>query len=100
MSGSVLTIESFWKTIIPPLMPDSANLVKPLGGWHETAEKLATFTEAPLRLADYSGERTSDFKILLVSAPGAVGKDYVSQTDMLRNERVVYQSRGNRCRGK
>ena len=74
MSGSILKIASFWKAVLPSIQPDSTNLEKPLAGWHESVEGLATFTEAPLSLADYSGQEIADFKILLVSAPGAVGK--------------------------
>lgn len=74
MSGSMLTIDSFWKEVLPSTQPHSTNLERPLAGWHESVEGLATFTEAPLSLAEYSGQEIADFKILLVSAPGAVGK--------------------------
>lgn len=72
------TIQDFWKPRLSVRRSPSANLI---GGWSLTDQGLPTFKEAPLGL---SGELNADadpFKssILLISAPGAVGKSTLAR---------------------
>ena len=72
------TIQEFWKPRLNVARIASGTLIK---GWHFVNEGLDTFMEAPLTLstelsADSDPERSS---ILLVSAPGAVGKSTLAR---------------------
>lgn len=75
---SNLTIQDFWKPRLHLERIPSAPLVQ---GWSFVNEGLETFTEAPLKLStelssDVDPERSS---ILIVSAPGAVGKSTLAR---------------------
>ena len=68
------TIEEFWKARLAAAKPNrSASLIQ---GWSFQDQGLDTFTEAPLTLSDEVGseDRPTDSSVLIVSAPGAVGK--------------------------
>ncbi|MDQ2079038.1 hypothetical protein RA307_02510 [Xanthobacteraceae bacterium Astr-EGSB] len=75
---SNLTIEKFWLRRLAALQRTSASLVK---GWLFEEAGLPTFREAPLHidaeLCAEDDEQTSS--ILLVSAPGAVGKSTLAR---------------------
>ena len=70
-----LTIEEFWRHILPGrTQVNVAGLVK---GWEANREPMPGFTEAPLILnRELSDAETdlSECSMILVSAPGAVGK--------------------------
>lgn len=73
-----LTIENFWKRRLAVKRPDDSKLVR---GWTTEKNGLGTFREAPLGIdADVSepGEE-ENASILLVSAPGAVGKSTLAR---------------------
>jgi hypothetical protein len=75
---SDLTIEKFWLRRLAGLQRTNAALVK---GWFFEADGLQTFKEAPLRvdteLCTEGDEQAS--AVLLVSAPGAVGKSTLAR---------------------
>ena len=68
------TIENFWKSRLAATEPTKiASLIQ---GWSFQNQGLDTFTEAPLTLSEEVGleDKPWESSILLVSAPGAVGK--------------------------
>ena len=67
------TIEGFWKPRIGAIHVESDTLVK---GWEFIQEGLRTFKEAPLLLSTALGTEVipDETSIILISAPGAVGK--------------------------
>ena len=67
------TIEKFWT---PRLSASSAEPINQTKGWQLIPESIGTFKEAPLNLTDeFESELTPwTSPLLLVSAPGAVGK--------------------------
>jgi hypothetical protein len=66
------TIEEFWKRQLGGIVPAPSELIK---GWSGLTELLQTFTEAPLTLNnDLSSTTPETAAVLLISAPGAVGK--------------------------
>jgi hypothetical protein len=72
------TIQNFWRARLPVTPAATASLVP---GWSVEREGFATFKEAPLALntelsSDDDPQRSS---ILLVSAPGAVGKSTLAR---------------------
>lgn len=73
-----LTIKNFWKRRLAISPPTSTSLVR---GWFIENEGLKTFREAPLaintELSKAGEEETSS--ILLISAPGAVGKSTLAR---------------------
>lgn len=70
MSG--YTLDGFWKPRLEGLKRDEPNLTK---GWTLLDRTLPTFTEAPLHLNEaLSLSEAGTASILLISAPGAVGK--------------------------
>lgn len=65
-------IDEFWKSRLNAISSNNAQLVK---GWSLNNALLPTFTEAPLSLnEELSSSGPQEAAILLVSAPGAVGK--------------------------
>lgn len=80
LSGAMmsLTIENFWKPRLGVLQQSSNALVR---GWSFEKNGLSTFREAPLStnadLTTEGAEQTST--ILLISAPGAVGKSTLAR---------------------
>jgi hypothetical protein len=73
-----LTIDDFWKTRIAVAPINGAALVR---GWSFESDGLDTYKEAPLaintELSELGEEKTSS--ILLISAPGAVGKSTLAR---------------------
>ena len=70
-----LTIENFWKKILPPRTPITTT--EPAQGWKVDEERIPGFTEAPLLLDTELSDSDivlSECSVILVSAPGAVGK--------------------------
>lgn len=66
------TINNFWKEILPGLQPTSRH---PLPGWHSQIDISTAFVEAPLSPSSGFDEiSASESRVILVSAPGAVGK--------------------------
>ena len=66
------TLEEFWKPQLDRLSRVGSELVK---GWTFRDQLLPTFTEAPLSLNnELSAKPPRESSIILVSAPGAVGK--------------------------
>jgi hypothetical protein len=66
------TIKDFWEPQLGGIRPAPASLIK---GWSAGNAPLRTFTEAPLTLnRDLSSDAPESASILLISAPGAVGK--------------------------
>lgn len=71
------TIEEFWK---PRLDRAKAAKSSGLAGWHTSVPTMSTFVEAPLKLSDNFGERdVQAAQVLLISAPGAVGKSTLAR---------------------
>ncbi len=72
------TIQEFWRHRLPVQRMASAKLID---GWSFITEGLSTFKEAPLSLSDALSANTDPFTspILLVSAPGAVGKSTLAR---------------------
>lgn len=71
------TIQDFWQQRLPVRRVAGAPLVK---GWSFEEEGIAAFTEAPLTLsADLGPADPQHSPILLVSAPGAVGKSTLAR---------------------
>lgn len=81
------TIDSFWiprlGTADVPIAMEDAPV-----GWTTGQERLPAFVEAPLRPAEEFGELTSR-GILLVSAPGAVGKSTLAREIAARTGAVL-----------
>ena len=75
-----LTIDSFW---IPQMGQGNASggINSLVQGWEFVPEGLSTFKEAPLSLNEEfsSGVNPAECSILLVSAPGAVGKSTLAR---------------------
>jgi hypothetical protein len=73
-----LTIENFWKRRLTISPITSTSLVT---GWSVEASSLSTFKEAPLAInTEYSKQGDEETcPILLVSAPGAVGKSTLAR---------------------
>ena len=73
-----LTIDNFWKTRIAVQSVSGTSLVR---GWSFETDGLKTFMEAPLatntELSEAGDENTSS--IILISAPGAVGKSTLAR---------------------
>ena len=72
------TLDYFWKNRLPQHRPLVSS---PLRGWHYAPSGLATFREAPLTESDGLGAEgdASTSAIILVSAPGAVGKSTLAR---------------------
>src|SRR5260370_25532799 len=72
------TIQSFWKPRLTVQRKPSADLI---GGWSFVNQGLPTFNEAPLDLSVELNADADPFKspILLISAPGAVGKSTLAR---------------------
>ena len=72
------TIQQFWKPRLPIAPVPSATLVR---GWSIESDGLTTFKEAPLALSiELSSDSDPEHSpILLVSAPGAVGKSTLAR---------------------
>lgn len=72
------TIQDFWKPRLPVARLESASLIR---GWSFEDVALATFTEAPLTMsAEFDSDSNPQLSsILLVSAPGAVGKSTLAR---------------------
>ena len=72
------TIEKFWKPKFTSVKRASGNLVR---GWKFIDRASANFVEAPLNLSQDLGfsNASEDKQIILVSAPGAVGKTTLAQ---------------------
>jgi hypothetical protein len=75
---SNFTIQEFWK---PRLAVDHVTAMSPVRGWIIEKEGLTTFKEAPLSLnAELSSSKDpAHCQIILVSAPGAVGKSTLAR---------------------
>jgi hypothetical protein len=73
-----LTIQDFWKKRLAPVKVQDAT---PVRGWSFEKKALATFKEAPLTVDEELSNRGDEDKsdILLVSAPGAVGKSTLAR---------------------
>ncbi|MEA1938018.1 MAG: hypothetical protein U9N14_02865, partial [Pseudomonadota bacterium] len=67
------TINGFWKPRFSGISRVSRNLIR---GWSQIEHRLTTFIEAPLKTSDEIKVSASanDSPLILVSAPGAVGK--------------------------
>ena len=73
----VLTIEGFWIERLP-VGADRGDLLTP--GWSRPSQGSRAFTEAPLNLSLLSREEDLEkANIILVSAPGAVGKSTLAR---------------------
>lgn len=72
------TINNFWKNKLAGTSAPQAKLVQ---GWSFISQGLERFKEAPLLLSDEYGSVVDpkDSQVLLVSAPGAVGKSTLSR---------------------
>lgn len=72
------TIQDFWKRRLTVQRMPSANLI---GGWSFADRGLPTFKEAPLGLSVDLNTDVTPFEspILLISAPGAVGKSTLAR---------------------
>lgn len=72
------TINGFWRN---RLSKQSASAKSKLPGWQTNPQELPTFKEAPLTLSDNFGAETDPVHspLLLVSAPGAVGKSTLAR---------------------
>jgi hypothetical protein len=77
------SIDEFWVQILPELKRKIRN---DLPGWHDSVEALPTYVEAELKYAeDYGTEITpSESEVILVSAPGAVGKSTLARQIAMR----------------
>ncbi|SDG38045.1 hypothetical protein [Roseospirillum parvum] len=72
------TIEDFWKPRFLGISRVSQSLIR---GWSHIEQGLATFVEAPLKISDeveFSAS-ANDSALILVSAPGAVGKSTLAK---------------------
>ena len=74
----MLTLENFW---LPLMGNATASPLKEVTGWFANIPALSTFVEAPLALNDElaNGHDAREAKVLLVSAPGAVGKSTLAK---------------------
>jgi hypothetical protein len=71
------TIREFW---LRKLSFDRAALVNNQPGWNQNLDALEVFVEAPLGIdAEFGGDNINDSPIILVSAPGAVGKSTLAR---------------------
>lgn len=75
---SIYTIENFWKPRLRATQVPGATLVR---GWSYESAGVAAFKEAPLTASgDYGNDSDADKNpLLLVSAPGAVGKSTLAR---------------------
>ncbi len=75
---SNLTIENFW---MPRLAVSPVDSGSPVRGWSVKSEGLSTFKEAPLALSTElsADDNPRSSPLLLVSAPGAVGKSTLAR---------------------
>jgi hypothetical protein len=73
---SNFTIEAFWKRRLSTVRSAPANLVR---GWSYERAGLDTFKEAPLVQSEEIGGDPERSSLLLVSAPGAVGKSTLAR---------------------
>lgn len=75
---SVFTIDSFWKSRISS---DQKSSDSPPKGWFKRTASLGTFKEAPLTLSPSFGDTSDPLQtpVILVSAPGAVGKSTLAR---------------------
>lgn len=72
-----LTIGDFWKPRLEVTERAAGEVVR---GWNHVSEGLPTFLEAPLRLAPgLEGSDPLEASVILVSAPGAVGKSTLAR---------------------
>lgn len=78
MADSEFSIDAFWCDRIAPQIKCAELLPK---GWHQKQDGLETFLEAPLMLSEkFAGEAIDPrASIILVSAPGAVGKSTLAK---------------------
>lgn len=72
------TINGFWKCRLLGLSRGSQSLIR---GWSHIEHGLKTFVEAPLRISDEVEVSVSanDSSLILISAPGAVGKSTLAK---------------------
>lgn len=73
-----LTIENFWKQRLHGRLAEPS---RPVQGWHYKSTALDTFVEAPLAASgDFdTGQDPMTAEVLLVAAPGAVGKSTLAR---------------------
>jgi len=84
----LLTLENFW---LPLMGEATASPSKEVTGWFASVPALSTFVEAPLAPNDEltNGNDIREAKVILVSAPGAVGKSTLAKEIAARTG-VVY----------
>ena len=71
------TIESFWKNLLSARKSGTSNAVK---GWKHIEDSLPTFVEAPISLVEgFVDDNPYNSDVILVSAPGAVGKSTLAR---------------------
>jgi hypothetical protein len=72
------TIDAFWRTRLPTTRPAKPTA---LPGWYVNFAALPTFIEAPLTRSENFGDENdpNSSSVLLVSAPGAVGKSTLAR---------------------
>ncbi|WP_162800691.1 hypothetical protein [Acidibrevibacterium fodinaquatile] len=87
------TIENFWKPRLSVQRMPSADLI---GGWSFPERGLTTFKEAPLNLNSELDDGIDPYRsaIILVSAPGAVGKSTLAR-QIAFETRAVYVDLAN-----
>lgn len=75
---SLFTIDRFWRKRFPTY---SDSTIEPIQGWSAVKEKNRVFKEAPLNLSSELGSNADPWhsKVILVSAPGAVGKSTLAK---------------------
>lgn len=82
------SIDGFWKRRIAATLSE---IVKPVAGWTYDATSLPTFTEAPITASEeFDPVQNPELaEILLVAAPGAVGKSTLAR-QIASQTRAVY----------
>lgn len=72
------TIDNFWSTQLPAAKPSKYNM---LPGWEVEVQTLPTFIEAPLTRSENfgAGDDPAVSPVILISAPGAVGKSTLAR---------------------
>lgn len=73
------TISGFWRPRLPENKPTEQITLLP--GWHTGLQSMPAFVEAPLTRSENFGsdDKPEESSILLVSAPGAVGKSTLAR---------------------
>ena len=81
------TIDNFWRS---RLSGSSLGESAILRGWKHVKENLSTFLEAPLNLSQgYGGADPNTSNVILVSAPGAVGKTTLARHIAYRTKAML-----------